>query len=167
MPMARTLALRLTVFTLLWWVLTEGQPESWPLGSIVILSTTALSLALSRPAPWSAVGFLRFVPFFLWRSLHGGADVAWRACMPGLPIAPGMMIYRLRLPPGRARIFMTAVVSLVPGTLSAELARNNLYIHSLDMRASGEADLAILEAKVAALFRIRLPAPQITDAETS
>jgi multicomponent Na+:H+ antiporter subunit E len=165
--MARTLALRLTVFTLLWWVLTEGQPQSWPLGSLVILSTTALSLALSRPAPWSVVGFVYFVPYFLWRSLHGGADVAWRACLPGLPIEPGMLIYRLRLPPGRARIFMTAVVSLVPGTLSAEIAQNNLYVHILDKRVSSATELAVLEEKIAALFRIRLTAPPITDAETT
>jgi multicomponent Na+:H+ antiporter subunit E len=161
------LALRLALFSLLWWVLTEGQPGSWPLGGFFVVLATALSLSLSRPAPWSAVGFARFVPFFLWWSLRGGVDVAWRACVPSLPIAPGILTYRLRLPPGRARIFMTAVISLLPGTLSAEIVRNELFVHVLDQRASSEADLAALETRVAALFRIRLSTPPSTQAETS
>jgi multicomponent Na+:H+ antiporter subunit E len=154
MPIARTLALRLTLFALLWWALTEGQSGSWPLGGVFVLSATALSMALSRPVPWSPAGFVRFVPFFLWHSLRGGVDVAWRACVPSLPIAPAVLTYRFRLPPGRARVFMTAVVSLLPGTLSAEVVRHTLHIHILDGRVSSEADLVLLEAKVAALFRI-------------
>jgi multicomponent Na+:H+ antiporter subunit E len=166
LPFVRTVALRLALFALLWWILTEGQPGSWPLGGLIVVLATALSLSLSRPVPWSAVGFARFVPFFLWWSLRGGVDVAWRACAPSLPIAPGMLTYRLRLPPGRARIVMTAVISLLPGTLSAEIVRNNLIIHNLDQRVSNEADLAALETKVAALFRIRLSTPPRTHAET-
>lgn len=167
LPIVRTVALRLALFALLWWVLTEGQPGSWPLGVLFAVLAAALSLALSRPAPWSAVGFVRFVPFFLWWSLRGGVDVARRACAPSLPIAPGMLTYRLRLPPGRARVFMTAVISLLPGTLSAEIVRNRLFVHVLDQRASSEADLAALEMKVAALFRIGPSMPPSTPAETS
>jgi multicomponent Na+:H+ antiporter subunit E len=166
LPIARTLALRLALFALLWWVLTEGQPGSWPLGALFAVMATALSLSLSRPAPWSALGFARFVPFFLWWSLRGGVDVAWRACAPSLPIAPGMLTYRLRLPPGRARIFMTAVISLLPGTLSAEIVRNRLFVHVLDQRASTEADLAALETRVAGIFRIGLGRPPSTRVET-
>jgi multicomponent Na+:H+ antiporter subunit E len=167
LPIARTLALRLALFALLWWVLTEGQPDSWPLGGLFVLLATALSLALSRPVPWSVVGFVRFVPFFLWWSLRGGIDVAWRACAPSLPIAPGILTYRLRLPPGRARVFMTGVISLLPGTLSAEIVRNDITIHILDRRASNAADLAALETKVAVLFRVRLSTPPSTHAETT
>jgi multicomponent Na+:H+ antiporter subunit E len=167
LPFARTLALRLALFSLLWWVLTEGQPGSWPLGGLFVVLATGLSLTLSRPVPWSAVEFARFVPFFLWWSLRGGIDVAWRACVPSLPIAPGILTYRLRLPPGRARVFLTAVISLLPGTLSAEIARNNLCVHILDKHVSSEAELAVLETKVAALFRIRLTKPPITQAEKS
>jgi multicomponent Na+:H+ antiporter subunit E len=161
------LALRLALFALLWWALTEGQTDSWPLGGLFVVLATALSLALSRPVPWSAVGLARFVPFFLWRSLRGGIDVAWLACAPSLPIAPGVLTYRLRLPPGRARVFMTGVISLLPGTLSADIARNSIRVHVLDQRASSEADLAVLETKVAALFRVRLSTPPSASAETS
>jgi multicomponent Na+:H+ antiporter subunit E len=167
LPIARTFALRLALFSLLWWVLTEGQPGSWSLGGFFVVLATALSLSLSRPVPWSVVGFARFVPFFLWWSLRGGVDVAWRACVPSLPIAPGILTYRFRLPPGRARVFMTAVISLLPGTLSAEIVRNELFVHVLDRRASSEADLAALEDKVGALFRISPSTPPSTHAETS
>lgn len=158
MRVARTLALRLTLFALLWWVLSEGAPGSWAVGAPIVLASTLFSLALARPTRWSPVGLLRFVPFFLWRSLRGGVDVAWRACVPSLPIAPDILTYRLRLPPGRARVFMTAVISLLPGTLSAEILRNNLCVHVLDRRVSDETDLLRLEERVAALFGIRLRA---------
>ncbi|MBK1646310.1 hypothetical protein CKO25_16980 [Thiocapsa imhoffii] len=167
LPMVRTVLLRLTLFILLWWSLTDGQPESWPLGGVFVLLATGLSLSLSRPVPWSLLGFARFVPFFLWRSWRGGLDVAWRACVPRLPIAPGIMDYRLRLPPGRSRIFMTAVVSLLPGTLSAEIVRNNLIVHVLDRHAANTADLAALESRVAALFRLALHPPSQTHRMTS
>lgn len=97
----RALLLRLALFALLWWVLTEGRPDAWLIGGLVVFAASGLSLILSRPTPWSAIGLARFLPFFLLRSWRGGLDVAWRACWPSLPIAPVIMSYRLRLPPGR------------------------------------------------------------------
>lgn len=158
-PILRTLALRLTLFAALWWVLTEGRPGAWAVGSVIILAATALSLRLSRPTPWSLGGLVRFIPFFVWDALRGGLDVAWRACRPDLPIAPAMLTYRLRLPPGRARVFMIAVINLLPGTLSTEVSRNDLLLHVLDRRRAIEDDLIALETHVAAMFRVTLTGP--------
>lgn len=155
-PTLRSLALRLMLFALLWGVLTDGGVDAHAFGSVIILAATALSLALSRPTPWSLIGLLRFVPFFLWQSLRGGLDVAWRAFLPGPPIAPVMLTYRLRLPPGRARAFMVAVNNLLPGTLSAEISRNCLMVHVLDQRRSTGNALAALEVRIAAIFQIKL-----------
>lgn len=95
---------------------------------------------------------LRFVPIFLMRSLLGGADVAWRAFHPGVPIAPELITYPLRLPPGLSRVFMANTVSLLPGTLSAELGENCLTVHVLDGRQDYLSELESVEQNVARMF---------------
>ncbi len=92
------------------------------------------------------------MPFFLINSLLGGADVAWRALHPDLPIAPDLLKYLLRLPPGLPRVFMANTVSLLPGTLSAALDQNILRIHVLDSRRDVLAELEALEQRVARMF---------------
>jgi multicomponent Na+:H+ antiporter subunit E len=86
------------------------------------------------------------------RSLLGGVDVARRALHPDLPIAPGLIEYPLRLPPGLPQVFMANTVSLLPGTLSAALDRSVLTVHVLDRRTGFLADLKTVEQSVARLF---------------
>jgi len=133
----RTGWLRAVLFALLWWILTDGAMDSWLVGAPVVLFATVVSVARLPPCSWSLPGIARFVPFFLWRSLYGGADVARRALHPRLPISPNLVEYRWRLPPGLARVFMANTVSLLPGTLSAELADEYLRVHVLDESSWG------------------------------
>lgn len=98
------------------------------------------------------------MPFFLIRSILGGTDVAWRAFHPGMPIDPYLLKYPIRLPPGLPRVFMANTVSLLPGTLSAELGSTYLNVHVLNKRKDVLSELEKLERRVAALFGISLPA---------
>ena len=86
------------------------------------------------------------------RSLLGGADVAWRAFHPGMPIAPDFIEYPLRLPPGLPQVFMANTVSLLPGTLSAALDRSVLKVHVLDSRRGVLTELETMERSVARMF---------------
>lgn len=139
-------------FALIWWVLTDGNASSWWIGLPAVLLAVAASSALLPPIPFVWYELLRFVPFFLMRSLLGGVDVAWRAFHPGMPIAPDLMEYRLQLPPGLPQVFMANTVSLLPGTLSAALDRSVLKVHVLDNRSSFQAELEALEQRVAEIF---------------
>ena len=105
-------------------------------------------------ARWSPKGVIEFVPYFLRVSLVGGIDVARRAWSPSMPLNPGFVVYPLRLEPdGPAAVFFAAVISLVPGTLCAELdGETSVVVHLLDRRASVEEELIHLEQKVARLF---------------
>jgi multicomponent Na+:H+ antiporter subunit E len=80
---------RTVVFALLWWILAAGAMSSWLIGAPVVLCAVLASGALLPGVSWSLSGLVRFVPFFLWRSLYGGVDVARRALHPRLPISPG------------------------------------------------------------------------------
>ena len=146
--------MRAMLFVLIWWILTDGVMASWLVGVPVVLLSTIASMVLLPPFSWSIIGIIRIVPFFLWHSLCAGVDVARRALHPGLPISPAMYHYRWRLPKGQ--IFMANMVSLLPGTLSAELDNEYLCVHVLDHTGSFASDLSIIEEYVARLFALDL-----------
>ncbi len=151
---------RTVVFSLLWWILTLGAIDSWLVGVPVVLLAVLASGWLLPPISWSLPGAASFVPFFLWRSLYGGVDVARRALHPQLPISPGLFDYRWRLPPGLPRVFMANTVSLLPGTLSAELGKEYLRVHVLDQSGDFIPELSIVEERVARLFGVSLAADE-------
>lgn len=140
-------------FALLWWALAEGD-EAWWFGLPVIAIALSVSLVL-RPKNrwhWRPAGLARFVGFFLWQSLRGGVDVARRALHPRMPLAPAFVTYPLRLSEPGARVCFANTISLLPGTLSADLEGRFLRVHVLDDRLPVMQMLQALEARVAALF---------------
>jgi multicomponent Na+:H+ antiporter subunit E len=144
-------------FALLWWILTDGAQGSWPVGVPVVLLALFASIKLMPAASWSLPGIARFVPFFLWHSLRAGADVAGRALRPRMPISPALIDWPWRLPPGLPRVLMANTVSLLPGTLSAELNDACLRVHVLDDRHSFESEFLVIEARVAGLLGLDWP----------
>ena len=69
---------------------------------------------------------------------------------------PGLVSYATLLPEGSARIFFVNSISLLPGTLSAELQGNRVTIHTLDRGLPIWANIQKLEYHVAALMCISL-----------
>lgn len=141
---------------LLWAGLTGGAAETWVLGLPAVLAGTAI---LWRAAPLpvvriSVLGALGFAVWFLWQALRGAVDVAARALDPRLPVAPGYRRHPLTLPPGAPRLVMANAITLLPGTLTAEIGEDHLIVHMLDRRTDLAADLAALEARVRALFAL-------------
>lgn len=151
-----TLVSRGLCFSLIWWVLTDGATVSWWIGVPAVLLALVASVALLAPTHFNWFEFIRFLPFFLLRSLLGGTDVAWRAFHPGMPIAPDLIEYPLRLPPGFSRVFMANTVSLLPGTMSTEIGRDYLKVHVLDGRKALIPELEAVEQGVARMFGISL-----------
>ncbi|MGB5398159.1 MAG: Na+/H+ antiporter subunit E [Gammaproteobacteria bacterium] len=147
------------MFTITWWALTDGAVSSWWIGVAAVLLATVSSMLLLPPVSFSWYAFVKFVPVFLLRSLQGGVDVAQRAFHPAMPIAPDVIEYPLGLPPGLARVLMANIVSLLPGTLSAEMGTNNLTVHVLDGRSDFAAELVSIERSVALMFGISLDTP--------
>lgn len=144
---------RVLLFALIWWLLTEGRSDAWGMGVLLVLIAAALSLSLAPPVGWSLSGLLRFLPFFVRYSLVGGVDVAKRAFSIGMPLQPAIIEYPLALTLPQSRLFMAGVISLLPGTLCAEVQDDKLWVHVLDQRNDIQGELKVLERKVAALFR--------------
>ncbi len=152
----RTLRL-VAASTLGWWILAGNA--GWPFGIAVIAITTATGLMIGSaraPVP-SPMAALSFAAFFFRNSLYGSIDVAYRAVHPRLPFKSAWIGYPLRLPPGAPRILYINVLTLMPGTLCADLKDNVTIVHLL--HAQGEMvtkELSALEEHVAALFSIPL-----------
>lgn len=155
------IASRVLLFTLLWVILSGGSPLSWTIGAPAILLAVIASTMLVPPVSlaWSEIP--AFIGFFLIRSLAGGADVAWRALHPHMPIAPDLITYPLRIPPGLPQVFMVNTISLLPGTLSVELItemnQSSLTVHVLDRKKQIAIELESVEHRVARLFGVPLP----------
>lgn len=141
-----------------WWAFVEGETGSWILSGAAVLGAVLVSLAALPPGTgrWRFAGLARFLPFFLVQSLRGGTDVAARAFNPRLPVLPGMIDHPLRLPEGPARVSFVVVLSLLPGTLSAQLRGDTLRVHLLHRGMPARGRIEELEARIAELFGVRL-----------
>jgi len=147
---------RAGLFSLIWWVLSDGVVASWWVGAPAVLLALLSSIVLMPTTRFAWHEFARFVPIFLVRSLRGGMDVAWRAFHPHLPIYPELIEYPMRLPVGVPRVFMVNTVSLLPGTLSAEITGDSLAIHVLDSRHDFLSELQAVEQSTARIFGVSL-----------
>jgi multicomponent Na+:H+ antiporter subunit E len=154
-----TIVVRTLLFSLLWWVLSDGAIASWLIGVPAVLLAVAASVALVPPMPVAWFELLKFVPLFLRHSLLGGVDVAQRVFQPRMPIDPDLVEYPLRLPSGLPQVFMANIVSLLPGTLSAALDRNILTVHVLDRQTGFLAELQMVEQRVALMLNLSLNNP--------
>ena len=105
----------------------------------------------------SVVGAIRLIPYFFHASFMGGIDVAWRVVGPRLDVAPGFFDYKLFLTLPSAQVFFVDLVSLLPGTLSADVRGATMRIHALDCRVDPVPELDRLERRVAALYGETLP----------
>ena len=149
-----TLLLPLT-FAGVWWLLTDGNPESWLVGMPAVLAASWMAQRLGTGERWaiSTWGVLRFFPLFVWESLRGGADVVVRTLAPRMRIRPGFSTYHTNLKQRSARVFFANCVCLLPGTLAADLDEKELRIHMLDSGIEPQADLQRLEHAVARIYQ--------------
>lgn len=94
------------------------------------------------------VAFLRLFFWFLGRSVVGGVDVARRSLTRPVDLSPGYVEYRLRLPAGLARVAVVNLMTLSPGTLSAELTSDLLRLHGLDTSMNTLDHVAELKERI-------------------
>lgn len=139
---------------LFWLLLTGGEAGLSGLAVSALAAALAVRLGQRGPRRLRPLAALRFLLFFLQRSLAGGLDVSWRALHPAMPLSPNWVDYPLRLRHPGARALFIGTVSLTPGTLGADIVGHRACIHSI--LTDVEPDLKRLEARVAALYDERL-----------
>lgn len=141
---SRGLAFWWVFFALLWLVLSSAQ--GWLLGLLTVTGAAVLCVWLGL-APmrvhWRHLP--AFSVFFLRTLVHGGWDVALRALRPDLPIAPAWHDYRFRARSDRVQLVFSAMVGLLPGTLSSGPDGDSMKVHVLDERQDWATTAQALE----------------------
>lgn len=148
------------ILAVIWLALTGLDALLLGVATVTLGGVAGAWVVPGMPHPWRPLRLVRFTGFFLWTSLAGGFDVAWRAMHPRLAIAPGWLRYRLDLPPGQPRTLMVSIMSLLPGTLSADLESDNvLLVHALmaEDRDAVRATVIRLEREIAWFFSLPQP----------
>ncbi len=119
-------------FWLLWSLLAGVSPASLGVGLITAVASAGLSLQLlptrGGPSHWQ---WWRPLPGFLWQSLRGSVDVAWRALAPSRRVRPGWQ--RVPAPDDAlGRYALGSEITLMPGTLMAGTSHDHYLVHLLD-----------------------------------
>jgi multicomponent Na+:H+ antiporter subunit E len=133
---AQSATFRAAGFLGFWLVLTGGDPADLAVGLLAVAAATWASLRLMPAEYWHLhpVKFAGLTLHFLRQSIGAGIDVALRALDPRLPLRPGFVVYRTKLPAGTRRNTFCCIMSLLPGTLPCGSAEGGgLAIHCLDV----------------------------------
>ncbi len=154
----RRFVVKLVALALIWAVLTDFRPDALVFGLPAVIAAAALVFVLPAAPGWrlSPRGALEFALWFAVQTVRGAVDVAARAFAPRMPLAPGFRAYAPNLPDGAPRIVFLNTITLLPGTLSAEVAGAQVIVHMLDTEADLDSDMHALERRIAALFGLTL-----------
>ena len=140
---------RAGIFFAFWVIIAGTNPVDVLVGIPVALiaSWASLQLLPARTRRLRMAALAKLIPRFLYQSVVAGADVAWRALDPRLPLRPGFVRYRPRLPQGTGLSIFCTITSLLPGTLpSGTDESGQLIVHCLDVGQPVAEQLATEEA---------------------
>jgi multicomponent Na+:H+ antiporter subunit E len=132
-----------------WLIFSEFSAVDLLVGALAALMAASVSFRLLPPGRWTfrPVVLAGLAVRFLRQSIWAGIDVAWRALDPRLPLRPGFVSYRPRLPPGPARNAFLTMTSLLPGTLPCGPDEEGaLAVHCLDVSQPVVEQLTVEEA---------------------
>ena len=157
MKTVRTSAKWMLVLPALWLILTAGDLSSWVIGLpfialAILLQPASASSSNKFSQSFSVSGLLQFIYVFIIESVRGGIDVSRRVLKPEVNTAPVFYDYDMRLQLPYAQQLFISSISLLPGTLCADLDEDRLRIHSLDRHVDTDKGIKRLESLVGKIF---------------
>ena len=141
----------------LWLILTAGDLASL----IIAVPFIALAILLQPVADnrrekssllVNISGLLQFAWFFILESLRGGVDVSRRVLSAKTRVDPVFYDYSMQLQIPHAQQLFISSISLLPGTLCADMNNNQLRIHTLDQQMDTTQGIRRLESLVGKIF---------------
>jgi multicomponent Na+:H+ antiporter subunit E len=146
-----TAVVLVVIYAGLWLLLSNNQ--GWGFGAVFIALAVLCALSSRLTLPRVAWRYLPgFLVFFLSRMLLGGIDVARRTVGRKADIQPGWVPHQLSASSAFARLLLSAITGLLPGTLAARIDGDIMQVHTLDTRQDWQRDVTSLESHLARLF---------------
>ncbi len=159
-----TVLLRLGVVALLWFSLLEGHTGALMVGLLAVPLAAWVGVAPEQQPMGRRIrplALARFLPFLLWRALCGSMEVVRRVLRRQPAAEPRKLQVRSRLMDETARLFLSTVVSLLPGSRVVKVEGNQLTLHLRDERPESRtaalSALRDLEMRVAHVFGLPPP----------
>ena len=157
MKTVRTSAKWMLLLFALWLILTAGDLSSWVIGLpfialAILLQPVSAGSSSKFSRSFSVSGLLQFSYVFIIESVRGGIDVSRRVLKPEVNTAPVFYDYDMRLQLPYAQQLFISSISLLPGTLCADLDNNRLRIHSLDRHIDTDKGIKRLESLIGKIF---------------
>jgi len=153
---------RAGLLSLGWGVLSGADTDYLAYGVVSVLLATALSLVLlppEGPLRWRVwprrVWFtLVLTAWFLMQSARGGIDVARRALVRPVDIAPAVVLAPIVVPLGHARELSLLLMNLMPGSMVQQVVieSDKVQLHTLSLQLDPAEQWARLQGRVHAAF---------------
>ena len=98
---------------------------------------------------------LLYLPWLFYKILQSSLNLSKLILHPALPIAPKLISVESKLRHHAAVVLLGNSLTLTPGTITAEVDRNKLIIHS--MSKSDDVAIKQIESKIADIFKDEEP----------
>jgi len=127
------------ILMLVWVLLTSWNTQEIVAGIIVSVLIVLLTMKLEpvlgaiRVNPKSILYSILYFFTFIKELIVSNLDVARRVLSPSLPINPGFVKVNTRLKSKIGKLVLANSITLTPGTLTAEVEGDHLYIHWIDV----------------------------------
>jgi multicomponent Na+:H+ antiporter subunit E len=115
---------------------------------------TCCTLSILSPSRVFYMIYYLFV--FIWELIKSNIDVARRVLTPSLPINPGIVKFKTKLPTDYSKMVLANSITLTPGTLSIDIIDDTFYVHWIDVKTTNpeEAYVEIAEKFEKILLKI-------------
>jgi len=146
------------------WVLLSGKTDTFHLG-LGILSALFVAALNHQDRPVKEqlaragkipVTLFRGVLYFCWL-LQRIVLAAWHvSCVilhPKMPLDPKMIRHTTRLKTDEAKVIFANSITLTPGTITADIDKDEFVIHRLDAASSEDIDTFSMERQIEKLFK--------------
>ncbi len=138
------------------WLFVVGQmtPYVVLLGLLCSLAVAWVDLHRSPPParsfPW--VHLFLYVPWLVVQVVKSGLHMTRLILHPKLPIDPQIIPYKPRLRDPAGLVLLGNSITLTPGTITAEIAPDQLLVHAIDSRAAKDIVNGTMESRVSQVF---------------
>lgn len=125
------------------------------------LFDNAIGLASAHPRV-SAVQVPLYIGWILYRIVPSALQVAWIVLHPGRDPRPGMVRFTTHLASPAARTVLANSITLIPGTMTVDVAGDEFTVHAFTPDAADDLASAEMQNRIARVFRDDAqPAPEM------
>jgi len=148
--------LKKTVAYWIIWLFVVGQMTLYVvlLGMLCSFIVAWIDLHRSPPParsfPW--VRLFLYVPWLVVQVVKSGLHMTRLILHPKLPIDPQIIPYKPRLRDPAGLVLLGNSITLTPGTITVEIAPDELLVHAIDSRSGEDIVNGTMECRVAQIF---------------